>query len=132
MQPVDTGVPIARSHDGGEYLLRLGDSTRPWVGNFDVLLPDSSPRPGLLPRIVLGLVPDSLLRAVVGRQLVNKISSVAPEGEVGVERGALASAVVVLAFQETGRISGVVASGRLKRLQWDVRRTPRTVGRHFE
>lgn len=42
MQPVDTGVAISWSHDGGEYLISTGQFLRPGVGDGNVLLLNGS------------------------------------------------------------------------------------------
>jgi hypothetical protein len=97
---VDTGGSIVGRHDGGEDLMSPGDGPRSNVRNLYVLLPDN-----LLVQAVRRLEAGAPLLSPVGTgvveapvqadaegiflvsELVDEITSVAPEREVGVGRG---------------------------------------------
>jgi hypothetical protein len=97
---VDTGRSIVGRHDGGEDLVSPGDSPRSNIRNLYVLLPDNflvqalgrlEAGAPLLSPMGAGVVEAPLQADAEGiflvSELVDEITSVAPEREVGVGRG---------------------------------------------
>ena len=60
VKAMDPGGPVVGCHDGSEYPLSLGDGSRSWVGNVNVLFPYAS---RLFVEARLGVVVHTLLRS---------------------------------------------------------------------
>lgn len=106
MKPVDTGGAITGSHDCSEYSFCSAYGARSRVWNWDVFLPFNGSRMRLLSRVIGGLISDALLtfgmapggvvvlvlpksypeRILCVCKLVNEITRVAPDGEIGISR----------------------------------------------
>ena len=153
MQPVNSGGPIVGCHDGGEDALSLGDGAWSWIRYFDVLSPEDR---GLLVEAGLGFVAYTLLlaawarclpsfervlemgaeRALLVSELVDEVTSVAPEREVRIGLGGVegrAGALLVVVVQQVGRVAAPLACRGREGVERDVGGPPGVrVGRNLE
>lgn len=153
MQAVDTGGPIVGCHDGSEDARRLGDGSWPRFGDLDVLLPEGW---GLFVEAGARVVAHvSMLALRAGRvpsfervaqaeaegvflagKLVDEISRVGPQREVGVGGGGVerrAGAVPVVVVEQMGGVAGPWMCRRGEGVERNVGRPPRgRDGRNLE
>jgi hypothetical protein len=140
MQPMDTGGTIVGCHDLSKYLLRLGDSTKPGIGYFNVL--ESEVAVTLFVEAVLRCKAGTLLvsslrgrmafqadskRVFLVGKLVDEVASVTPEREVAGVRGRCVEGgprAILIVVEQISGIAVTGARGRAQVMERDVRRSP--------